>query len=76
MVVVDEERCVGCGQCVTFCPQDALKAWVIVEVDENKCSDCFGGEYNSKENRRTKTRRIPFCVENCPVEALSVKEEV
>ena len=41
MVVVNEERCVGCGICVCFCPVDALNGWGIIEVNEEECTGCL-----------------------------------
>ena len=40
MIKVDEEKCVGCGQCVMSCAFDALSVWGVVEVKEN-CTDCL-----------------------------------
>jgi NAD-dependent dihydropyrimidine dehydrogenase PreA subunit len=40
MLVVDEEKCVGCGQCVPFCPSEALKVWGIAEVIKDDCTEC------------------------------------
>ena len=81
MIVVDTNKCVGCGRCITFCPREALTAWGYVKVDESKCTDCFGGIYQIEErcgfheiktiidqNKDVWTR---LCVENCPVNALS-----
>ena len=48
-VVIDKERCKGCGYCVEFCPKEALrtseelspKGYTLVEVaDESKCLGC------------------------------------
>ena len=56
VVVVDEERCIGCWTCLLVCPlaairQDTRQRQVI------KCDLCQGEE-------------IPVCVANCPNEAL------
>ena len=40
MVFADEERCVGCGACVPYCPVEALRAWGNVEVNSN-CTECL-----------------------------------
>ncbi len=40
MLTIDEESCVGCGQCVMACPEDALKVWGLAEVDPDLCTDC------------------------------------
>ncbi len=84
-IIVDESRCVACGRCVAFCPRDAIKAWGYTEIDSNKCSDCFGGVYHFDLNLpltdkeeildRAKSRWTRLCVENCPVDALSIREE-
>lgn len=40
MLVVNENTCVACGWCETFCPQDALRTWGELEIDQEKCDDC------------------------------------
>ena len=40
MIIVDATTCVGCGWCQTFCPQDALRAWGVLEIIQEKCDDC------------------------------------
>lgn len=41
MYIVNEEKCIGCGQCVNYCPQEAIS---IVNkkalIDPNLCIDC------------------------------------
>ena len=41
MLAVNEDKCVGCGLCVSFCPREALKAWGLCWVDTDKCNECL-----------------------------------
>ena len=41
MLAVDEDRCVGCGLCVSFCPVDALRAWGVCSIRREDCTDCL-----------------------------------
>ena len=41
MVIVSEEKCVGCGICVCFCPVDALEGVGVIKVDREKCTECL-----------------------------------
>lgn len=41
MVIVIEEKCVGCGICVCFCPVDALEGCGVIHIDRDKCIDCL-----------------------------------
>ncbi len=43
--VVDEEKCVGCGECVDICPVDVLemkdeKCYVVRQEDCEACESC------------------------------------
>ncbi len=41
MVVVDEQKCVGCGICTHFCPVEALEGWGVIHLNRDKCLDCL-----------------------------------
>jgi len=61
MVVVDEDKCMGCWTCMVACPNGALTR----DLDNRivaKCDLCIGSE-------------VPACVANCPNEALKLVEE-
>jgi len=88
MVTVDENRCGVCGRCVAFCPREALAVtvrWGYLDIDKEKCTDCFGGAYHFEKNLPLTNREVildctqttwtRLCVENCPVDALSVVDE-
>ncbi len=60
VVVLDEERCVGCWTCILVCPFGTIRR----DVDQRKtvkCDLCQGED-------------VPICVINCPNEALVYKE--
>ncbi|MDY7037177.1 MAG: 4Fe-4S binding protein [Thermodesulfobacteriota bacterium] len=41
MLKVDGLRCVGCSQCIPFCPSNALRVWGVAEVIKESCTDCL-----------------------------------
>lgn len=41
MVVVNIEKCVGCGICTCCCPVDALSGWGLIVVDQDSCTECL-----------------------------------
>jgi len=56
IVLINEEKCVGCKLCVEFCPENL----VTIDVDTNKAVKCdfCGGD--------------PECVKACPSNALEL----
>ena len=51
-----EDRCIGCGTCITICQENCLHKTEnrVIEIDRNKCTGC--GD----------------CVENCPANAMQL----
>ena len=41
MVIIREEKCVGCSQCVAFCPYDALEARIVAKLKKDECTECL-----------------------------------
>lgn len=39
-VTIIKDECVSCGECVSVCPQEALKVEEKATVDVEKCVDC------------------------------------
>ena len=58
IVIIDEELCIGCGACVSFCPKKIL----YIDKKSEKC----------KVNDESKCDRMRGCVRVCPVNALKI----
>jgi NAD-dependent dihydropyrimidine dehydrogenase PreA subunit len=58
-VVVDEKKCIGCGECVDICPEEVFELQDEISVPVN-ADECVGCE---------------SCVEVCEEEAITVTEE-
>ncbi len=56
LVMVDEERCIGCGTCVLACPLGVPR----LDTSEKKMVKCD----------LCQDEELPVCVANCPNEAL------
>ncbi len=41
VVEVNEQKCVGCGICATFCPVEALGGFGVIKLDKNICNECL-----------------------------------
>ena len=63
-VVWDTNKCIGCRYCMVACPFQVptFEYDKAIEPKISKCDFCF---------ERTKTGKVPACVEICPVEALT-----
>ena len=59
-VLIDADRCIGCGYCSWVCPYDALRFDDGLSV-MTKCTSC---------NHRLKEGLEPACVDACPTAAL------
>jgi 2-oxoglutarate ferredoxin oxidoreductase subunit beta len=63
-VVIDEQRCLGCGYCVQFCPRDCL------EMAKDKISQ--QGYYQPILTKPEQCNRCGVCVWMCPHWAIEV----
>lgn len=61
LVLVNENKCIGCSTCIVACPYGAIKQ-DLNQTRVIKCDMCQGSQ-------------IPVCVANCPNEALEYREE-
>jgi len=59
VVLVDPEKCIGCGACITSCPYDARYPHPEGYVD--KCTFCI---------HRVREGKQPACVSVCPTKCL------
>ena len=60
VVLVDEEKCIGCGTCQKSCPYDAPRIDAELSVSR-KCDGCLARVRNDEQ---------PMCVGSCPLRAL------
>lgn len=61
-VLYDSKRCASCYMCIMACPYGVLKADDRTKKEIMKCDMCI----SSKE-------KTPQCVENCPMQAITLK---
>jgi carbon-monoxide dehydrogenase iron sulfur subunit len=67
LVLVDEQRCIGCAMCAVVCPFDVLTFHPLAGGPEPdtavavKCDGCL---------TRVRSGQVPACVEVCKVKAL------
>ncbi len=65
IVLVDEDRCIGCKLCSWACPYGA-REYDVSEGVMKKCTLCIDRIYN---DNIPEARRVPACVSACPVSA-------
>ncbi|MBS0194990.1 MAG: 4Fe-4S dicluster domain-containing protein [Proteobacteria bacterium] len=65
IVLVDEDKCIGCKLCSWACPYGA-REYSAVEGVMKKCTLCVDRIYNEQLDE---TERVPACVQACPTRA-------
>jgi DMSO reductase iron-sulfur subunit len=62
VVVHEQDKCIGCGNCIRSCPYGAAKYNPVLKKAE-KCSFCW---------ERLDAGLKPACVQSCPTDALMI----
>lgn len=66
--VIDEKKCIGCGLCLEFCPQQPRRpVWNSLKGKSSKCDLCLHTPY-WKEKGGIGGKQA--CVESCPMKAI------
>jgi len=65
IVLVDEDKCIGCKLCTWACPYGA-REYSEVDGVVRKCTLCVDRIYNTQLDE---TDRVPACVQACPTRA-------
>jgi protein NrfC len=70
---IDEEKCIGCKQCIHSCPQRPHRTiWNPAKNKSTKCDLCAGAPYWGRQGG---TNGRQACVEICPAKALKLVKE-
>lgn len=68
-IILDREKCIGCGSCVALCPK-------FFEMDEGGKAHLKKGELDNKTKEETLEVSKPECAEEtidvCPVECIKI----
>lgn len=40
MIVINEDKCAVCGECLMACPVEAISGWYKIQVNRELCTEC------------------------------------
>jgi len=64
-ILIDERKCIGCGNCVTSCPFNAI----FIYPEQKKAIKCDGCVEEIKNGE------MPCCVQACPMNCLTYENK-
>lgn len=77
MIIVDNEKCTGCGACATACPRNLIEIVSIKKRVHILCSSHDKGAIARKVcGNSTACIACGLCVKKCPVEAISMQNDL
>ncbi|MGL4697875.1 RnfABCDGE type electron transport complex subunit B [Enterococcus larvae] len=75
VAVVDEERCIGCLECITACPKQLIRMLPAAEISAVVCSNHERGG-GVKKLCEVGCIACSKCVRSCPVQAITMEDSL
>lgn len=77
MIIVDKEKCTGCGACAIACPRNLIEMVSIKKRVHILCtSHDKGAESKRRCGNHTACISCTLCVKKCPVDAIMMEDEL
>lgn len=77
MIIVDKEKCTGCGACAIACPRDLIEMVSIKKRVHILCTSHDKGVISRKVcGNNTACIACTLCVKKCPVDAITMEDNL